>query len=95
MDRFYPSMYLFHQDPDGPLTTFDQYALVLFPGLIVGRLFDIGYFRSVLLTCSILLVFTTLLTAHCTEYWHFLLCQGIATGVRCVEPYLNLSNAFW
>ncbi|GLB34269.1 putative monocarboxylate [Lyophyllum shimeji] len=60
-----------------------QYALIFFPGLIVGRLFDLGYFRSVLFASSALLVASTFLVAQCKEYWHFLLCQGIATGMAC------------
>jgi len=50
-------------------------------GLIVGRLFDLGYFYSVVIPSSILLVVSTFLVAQCTEYWHFLLCQGFATGL--------------
>ncbi|KAF9448292.1 MFS general substrate transporter [Macrolepiota fuliginosa MF-IS2] len=64
-----------------------QYALVFFPGLFVGRLFDLGYFRSVLLSSSALLVLATFLIAQCTKYWHFLLCQGIATGIAAGGIY--------
>ena len=58
-----------------------QYALVFFPALISGRLFDIGYFRLPLLIASANLVLCTLLIAECHEYWHFLLCQGFGVGV--------------
>ncbi|KAF9443207.1 MFS general substrate transporter [Macrolepiota fuliginosa MF-IS2] len=58
-----------------------QYALIFLPGLIVGRLFDLGHFRSVFLSSSVILILSTFLIAQCTEYWHFLLCQGIATGI--------------
>ncbi|KAJ3565582.1 hypothetical protein NP233_g7544 [Leucocoprinus birnbaumii] len=60
-----------------------QYALVFLPGLVVGRLFDLGYFRSVFLSCSILLIVATFLIAECTQYWQFLLCQGFAVGLAC------------
>ncbi|XP_006457704.1 hypothetical protein AGABI2DRAFT_190143 [Agaricus bisporus var. bisporus H97] len=60
-----------------------QYALIFFPALIVGRLFDIGRFREVFLSASTLLVVATFLTAECTQYWQFLLCQGIAVGLAC------------
>ncbi|KAF8488310.1 MFS general substrate transporter [Russula emetica] len=60
-----------------------QYALVFFPALISGRLFDIGYFRLPLFIASINLVLCTLLIAECHEYWHFLLCQGFGVGVSC------------
>ncbi|KAJ1307958.1 hypothetical protein OPQ81_002035 [Rhizoctonia solani] len=57
-----------------------QYALVFFPGLIVGRLFDLGYFRIPQITASIVLVGGTFLSAECKEYWQFLLCQGVGIG---------------
>ncbi|CAE6363091.1 unnamed protein product [Rhizoctonia solani] len=57
-----------------------QYALVFFPGLVVGRLFDLGYFRIPQITASIILVGGTFLTAECKEYWQFLLCQGVGVG---------------
>jgi len=59
-----------------------QYSLVFLPGLVTGRYFDLGYFRSIFLTSSALLVGATFLVAQCTEYWQFLLCQGFAVGVR-------------
>ncbi|PFH46717.1 hypothetical protein AMATHDRAFT_97034, partial [Amanita thiersii Skay4041] len=58
-----------------------QYSLVFLPGLVMGRLFDLGYFRSALLSCSVLLVTATFLVAECKEYWQFLLCQGFAVGL--------------
>ncbi|KAF8637737.1 hypothetical protein AX17_002612 [Amanita inopinata Kibby_2008] len=60
-----------------------QYALVFFPALIVGRLFDIGYFRPIFLASCILLILATFLVAECKEYWQFLLCQGITVGLAC------------
>lgn len=51
------------------------------PGLVVGRLFDLGYFRQTFFVCSVILVVATFLTAECKEYWHFLLCQGFAVGI--------------
>ncbi|CAE6441775.1 unnamed protein product [Rhizoctonia solani] len=58
-----------------------QYALVFFPGLIVGRLFDLGYFRIPQIAASIVLVGGTFLTAECKEYWQFLICQGVGVGL--------------
>ncbi len=51
------------------------------PGLIFGRLFDMGYLRLPVAVASALLVLCTFLTAQCTEFWHFLLCQGFGIGV--------------
>ncbi|KAL1743145.1 major facilitator superfamily domain-containing protein [Schizophyllum fasciatum] len=60
-----------------------QYALIFIPGLVTGRLFDIGYLRAPLLIATIVFVVATFLVAECTKYWQFLLCQGIATGLAC------------
>ncbi|KAF8800529.1 MFS general substrate transporter [Phlegmacium glaucopus] len=60
-----------------------QYSLVFLPGLIVGRFFDLGYYRSIFLASTALLVVATLLVAECTEYWQFVLCQGVAVGLGC------------
>ncbi|KAJ6559229.1 major facilitator superfamily domain-containing protein [Mycena vulgaris] len=60
-----------------------QYSLVYLPGLVTGRLFDLGYFKIPFLVASCLLVLSTFLVAQCTEYWHFILCQGLATGLCC------------
>lgn len=62
-----------------------QYALVFFPALITGRLFDIGHLHVPLFIASINLVVCTLLIAECHEYWHFLLCQGFGVGVSAVH----------
>lgn len=60
-----------------------QYALVFFPGLIAGRLCDLGYFKRTLFISSVILVVATVLTAECTKFWQLLLCQGILTGWCC------------
>lgn len=63
------------------------------PGILFGRLFDMGYLRLPMLFASALLVVATIVTGQCTEYLQFLLCQGVATGVRdlyCVtSPYAD------
>ncbi|KAI0310462.1 MFS general substrate transporter [Amylostereum chailletii] len=58
-----------------------QYAATFLPGLIVGRMFDIGYFRVSLFVASALIITCTMLTAECKEYWQFLLCQGFGIGL--------------
>ncbi|EPQ57826.1 MFS general substrate transporter [Gloeophyllum trabeum ATCC 11539] len=58
-----------------------QYSLVFLPGLVSGRLFDIGYFRLPFTIASIVLLVACFLTAECTQYWQFLLCQGFAIGL--------------
>ncbi|KAG8695870.1 hypothetical protein FRC11_001143, partial [Ceratobasidium sp. 423] len=58
-----------------------QYALVFLPGLVTGRMFDLGYFRGPQIAAASLFVVGTFLTAECKEYWQFLLCQGLAVGL--------------
>ncbi|KAJ3557097.1 hypothetical protein NP233_g11828 [Leucocoprinus birnbaumii] len=60
-----------------------KYSLVFFPGLIVGRLFDLGYFRPLFIVSGVFLVVATFLAAQCTEYWELLLSQGILAGIGC------------
>ncbi|CAK5267562.1 unnamed protein product [Mycena citricolor] len=60
-----------------------QYSLIFFPSLITGRLFDLGYFQGPLAVSSVILIAATFLVAQCKEYYQFLLCQGILTGVCC------------
>ncbi|KAJ3819279.1 major facilitator superfamily domain-containing protein [Lentinula raphanica] len=57
-----------------------QICLVFLPGLVSGRLFDLGIFRLPFVAASVLLVTATFLVGQCTQYWHFVLCQGLATG---------------
>ncbi|EJT98243.1 MFS general substrate transporter [Dacryopinax primogenitus] len=58
-----------------------QYSFNFFPGLIMGRLFDLGYFRVPLFCASCFILLVTFLVAQCTEYWQFLLGQGFALGL--------------
>ncbi|KAH7341378.1 MFS general substrate transporter [Rhizoctonia solani] len=60
-----------------------QYALVFLPGLVTGRMFDLGYYRGPQLIAAAVFVAGTFLTAECREYWQFLLCQGFAVGLGC------------
>lgn len=63
-----------------------QYSLIFFPSLFTGRVFDLGYYKGPQTAASVLLVVATFLTAHCTKYWHFLLCQGVGVGVLEGSP---------
>ncbi|KIJ59717.1 hypothetical protein HYDPIDRAFT_177749 [Hydnomerulius pinastri MD-312] len=58
-----------------------QYALVFLPGLVTGRLFDIGYFKLPYFAASCLLITCNFLIAECTEYWQFFLAQGLGVGI--------------
>ncbi|KAI5124365.1 hypothetical protein M0805_008969 [Coniferiporia weirii] len=58
-----------------------QYSFTFLPSIITGRLFDLGYFKLPLFLASCLMIIATFLTAQCTEYWQFVLCQGVAIGL--------------
>jgi MFS transporter, MCT family, solute carrier family 16 (monocarboxylic acid transporters), member 10 len=60
-----------------------QYSMVYFPAVISGRLFDLGYGRYLSVCSGILLVLATFLVPQCTQYWHFVLIQGVAIGLAC------------
>ena len=62
-----------------------QYSLTLTPGLIAGRLFDLGYLHVPLAFFSGLLVVSTILVAECKVFAEFLVVQGLLTGV-CLWP---------
>ncbi|KAF8173184.1 MFS general substrate transporter [Mycena galopus ATCC 62051] len=58
-----------------------QMALSFGVAVLMGRLFDNGYFALPAACASLALIMLTILTGQCTEFWHFLLCQGFATGI--------------
>jgi len=60
-----------------------QQAMIFFPALVVGRLFDIGYYRLPFAAGGLLIVLTTFLVPECKVYWHFMLCQGFGVGIGC------------
>lgn len=60
-----------------------QYALVFLPAVLSGRLFDLGYGKYLSVCSGSLLVLATFLVPQCTQYWHFILCQGVTIGLGC------------
>ncbi|KAJ7661964.1 major facilitator superfamily domain-containing protein [Mycena polygramma] len=58
-----------------------QHAMIFIPALLVGRLFDIGYYRTPFAAGSLLIILTTFLVPECKVYWHFMLCQGFGVGI--------------
>ncbi|RTE70306.1 hypothetical protein BHE90_015300 [Fusarium euwallaceae] len=55
--------------------------LLLFIGMITGRLTDAGYFRPIAILGSVLVVVGTITTSVCTQYWQVFLAQGICVGL--------------
>ncbi|KAJ4072967.1 hypothetical protein NW756_014430 [Fusarium oxysporum] len=59
----------------GSISTFIQFAV----GALSGPMFD-RYGSWVLRPAAVTYVFATMMTSLCTEYWHFMLAQGILMG---------------
>ncbi|EAT90704.2 hypothetical protein SNOG_02492 [Parastagonospora nodorum SN15] len=75
-----------------------QAFLLLMVGALTGPLYDAGYFRSLLIFGSIMLVLGQMMLSLCHEYWQVLLaqafCIGIGTGALFVPSVAILSNYF-
>ncbi|KAJ6540992.1 major facilitator superfamily domain-containing protein [Mycena vulgaris] len=81
---YYQQKFLHHSTPSqiswiGSI----QHAMIFLPAVLVGRLFDIGYYRVPYAAGSLLIVLATFLVPHCKVYWHYLLCQGFGVGTGC------------
>ncbi|KAK7045204.1 MFS general substrate transporter [Favolaschia claudopus] len=68
-------------EPAVPHRESPKHAMIFLPAVLVGHLFDIGYYRFPFLVGSLLVVLTTLLVPECKQYWHFMLCQGFGVGI--------------
>ena len=60
-----------------------QACLLIGVGAFTGPLFDLGYLLSLLLCGTFALVFGMMMTSLCTQYWHFMLAQGLMVGLGC------------
>ncbi|KAI6162596.1 MFS general substrate transporter [Pisolithus thermaeus] len=58
-----------------------QYTFIFVPGLVTGRLFDLGHFKIPYFIASCGLIVCTFLTAECKHFWQFFLVQGLFTGL--------------
>lgn len=58
-----------------------QAFLVLLVGAFVGPIYDRGYFRSLLLFGTFMIVFGHMMLSLCTEFWQCLLAQGFVIGI--------------
>jgi nitrate/nitrite transporter NarK len=67
-------------------------------GMLTGPLYDAGYFRSLLVFGSIMLVFGQMMLSLCTQYWQVLLaqaiCIGVGTGAIFIPSMAILSTYF-
>lgn len=60
-----------------------QSFLLMLIGVISGPLFDAGYFQILLLGGSFLIPFGLMMTSLSSQYWQFMLAQGICIGLGC------------
>lgn len=60
--------------------TFQAFLLVAL-SLLVGPIFDRGYFRTLIITGSFLTVFGLMMTSLATEYWQLFLAQALTIGL--------------
>ncbi|KAJ7500229.1 major facilitator superfamily domain-containing protein [Mycena galericulata] len=74
-----------------------QYALLHLPGLPSGRLFDLGYFRPLFLSALSAATLGNFLVAECTQYWQFVLCQGVLLGISvgCIYSPCIAAVSHW
>lgn len=86
---YYQSDLLRHESPSaiswiGSVQSF----LLLFVGVVSGPLYDKGQLRSLLLSGSFLVVLGLMMTSLCTQYWQFMLAQGICVGLGAGLLYI-------
>ncbi|KAB8349579.1 hypothetical protein FH972_023603 [Carpinus fangiana] len=75
-----------------------QGALLVIMGLVAGPIFDLGYYRLLVVTGSFLTVFGMMMLSLSTEYYQVFLSQGICVGLGCGLLYIPtlslISSAF-
>ncbi|KAL2802661.1 major facilitator superfamily domain-containing protein [Aspergillus granulosus] len=59
-----------------------SFLLMLF-GVVTGPLFDAGYFRALLAFGTLMLPFGLMMTSISSQFWHFILAQGVCIGLAC------------
>ncbi|KAI0122243.1 MFS general substrate transporter [Daldinia grandis] len=80
-----------------------QVFLLACIGMFSGRLFDAGYFRSLIMIGSILQILAIFMASIATEYWQLFLAQGVCGGlgagilycpiIACVSTYFARKRA--
>lgn len=77
----------------GSLQTFLMVSL----GLIVGPIYDAGYFRHLLVLGAVLVFAGTLLQSFCDAFWQYLLTQGVLVGLGagCLSLLAVIVPSLW
>ncbi|KAH7078905.1 major facilitator superfamily domain-containing protein [Paraphoma chrysanthemicola] len=65
-----------------------QAWLLIFFGVMSGPLFDLGYFRSMLILGNFLVVFGIMMLSLSTTYWQVFLSQGLCMGLGAGLLYI-------
>lgn len=65
-----------------------QAWLLIFFGVLSGPLFDLGYFRVMLIAGNFLVVFGIMMLSLSTTYWQVFLSQGICMGLGAGLLYI-------
>ncbi|KAH4041480.1 hypothetical protein HBI56_000090 [Parastagonospora nodorum] len=65
-----------------------QAWLLIFIGVMSGPLFDLGYFRSMLIVGNFLVVFGIMMLSLSTTYWQVFLSQGLCMGLGAGLLYI-------
>lgn len=58
-----------------------QGFLLMVSGTLTGPLFDLGYYRHLLVVGTILSVLGIMMTSICKEYWQVMLAQAVCVGI--------------
>ena len=79
---YYELTYIPHESASAIswISTVSTFLLIVV-GILSGPLFDLGYFRSMLLVGAIMETLGVFLTSISTTYWQLMLSQGILTGL--------------
>ncbi|KAI0834808.1 MFS general substrate transporter [Hypoxylon sp. FL0890] len=80
-----------------------QVCLLACIGMFSGRLFDAGYFRSLIFVGSLLQLLAVFMASIATQYWQVFLAQGVCGGlgagllycpiIACVATYFSRKRA--
>lgn len=105
MFQAYYEQYALRSDSSSTISWIGSLQLCLFIGgaFLAGPLFDIGYLTPMLIFGTVLTVLGLMMTSICSQYWQFLLAQGVCTGlgmsglitpcVAVVPPYFSSKRA--
>ncbi|KIX03798.1 uncharacterized protein Z518_07351 [Rhinocladiella mackenziei CBS 650.93] len=89
----FQSYYALHLHPSHSASSISwigtiQSFLLIIVGVISGPLFDLGYYKTMILAGSFLTIFGIMMLSLSIEYYQILLSQGICVGLGCGLLYV-------